>query len=351
MTALLSGGISLIFGADFSVPGFMTDWSLSSVDPSEFQSGGPGKDGIPSLTEPEYVTAASADEWLADDEAVILLRNGKETKIFPLQILIWHEIVNDRVGDDQIVVTWCPLCNSAVVFDVSERFLEFGTTGWLRFSNMLMYDRQTESWWQQAEGLAVMGEMTGTKLDLYPSLMLPWKDVKDLAGAKVVSRDTGYNRPYGRNPYAGYDGPGDSPFLLDRIRRNLVDTSKNGLLDRVLLVPLKEGDILLSYRELRENPVVNKQGLVIFWEEGTASPLDANRIAGGRDVGSANAFSSSIDGRDLSFELRGGTLYDMETGTHWTSLGYAEEGPLSGRQLDAVPSIQHFWFSGSLLSY
>jgi hypothetical protein len=189
------------------------------------------------------------------------------------------------------------------------------------------------------------------KLDLYPSLMLPWKDVRDQEGLRVVSRKTGYDRPYGRNPYEGDDGEGKSPFLLDRVRRNLVDTSQMGLLDRVLLVPREGEDLLLSYKELRENPVVNAEDIVVFWEAGTASPLDGRRIAGGRDIGTANAFSPSLDGRRLSFRLKDGAIYDRETGSRWSGRGTAEEGPLAGRRLDAVPSIQHFWFSGSLLAY
>ena len=134
-----------------------------------------------------------------------------------------------------------------------------------------------------------------------------------------MRRDTA--DPTAETPYTGYDDPDSSPFLLDRIRRNLVDTSENSLMDRVILVPDGGENILLSYRELKKNPVINRPGIVIIWEAGTASALDDGRVGGGRDVGSANAFSSLLDGRSLTFEIRSGKIYDRETGTEWNSRG------------------------------
>ena len=130
-----------------------TDFSISNVDPSEIMSGGPGRDGIPPIDDPQFakITEISA---LADTEPVIgLVLNGEE-RAYPLNILMWHEIVNDEVGGIPVAVTFCPLCNAAIVFDrrVDGKILDFGTTGNLRHSDLIMWDRQTESWWQQFSG-------------------------------------------------------------------------------------------------------------------------------------------------------------------------------------------------------
>jgi Protein of unknown function (DUF3179) len=335
-----------------SFPGFSTDWSRTSINTDEIRSGGPAKDGIPALNNPLFVPAFEADTWLSDKEAIILLQEGTVFKAYPLQIMAWHEIVNDIIADTPVSITWCPLCNTTVVFkrDLDGRILDFGTTGHLRFSNMLMYDRQTESWWQQAEGKAVIGNYMGVQLDLYPSRLLPWREIRDIPGLMVLSQETGYDRPYGRNPYEGYDDPDASPFLLDRIRRKLIDDSENALLDRVILVP-GENKILISYKQLRQNPVFNSETAFIFWSAGTASALDKGRVGGGRDVGTANAFYPFANSQRLTFELHDKGFRDIQTGTIWNSLGIGIEGPHKGVQLKVLPSLQHFWFSVSLMEY
>lgn len=333
-------------------PGFSTDWSRVSINMDEIRSGGPAKDGIPALNNPQFITASEADSWLSDKEAVILLQEGNIFKAYPLQIMAWHEIVNDIIADTPVSITWCPLCNTTVVFKrvLDGRILDFGTTGHLRFSNLLMYDRQTESWWQQAEGRSVIGYYMGTQLDLYPSRLLPWSEIRDIPGLLVLSSETGYDRPYGRNPYEGYDDPEASPFLLDKIRRRQIDDSENALLDRVILVP-GDNRILISYKELRQNPVFNSESAVIFWSDGTASALDKGRVGAGRDVGTANAFYPFVGTRQLTFEVHQMGFRDIQTETIWNSLGMGISGPYKGTQLKVLPSLQHFWFSVSLMEY
>jgi len=346
LTAAASGP-----GEEFSASGFSTDWSRIVIDPSEILSGGPPKDGIPALNNPDFVPASEA-VWLGEKEPLILIRTAGEDKAYPLQILAWHEIVNDTVGGIPVAVTWCPLCNTTVVFkrETGGRILDFGTTGRLRFSNLLMYDRQTESWWQQADGRAVIGEYAGTELDLYPAVVVSWKEVRDLPGVKVLSRRTGFSRPYGKNPYGGYDSPANVPFLLDRISRNTLAGEENQLMDRVLLIPSEEGDIVLSYSELERDRVIQPEGtdLVVFWTPGTASALDAQQIADGRDVGTANVYSARLNGELLRFRTVRGKILDEKTGSEWNALGTAVKGQLKGSRLTPFPSIQHFWFSAAL---
>ena len=147
-----------------------TDFDQHSVAFSEILSGGPPKDGIPAIDDPQFSPVSEVED-LGPDEPVIGLAIDGEARAYPLSILIWHEIVNDQIGETPVSVTYCPLCNSAVVFDrrVEGRVLDFGTTGKLRNSDLVMYDRQTESWWQQFLGEAIVGEMTGTVLKSIPA--------------------------------------------------------------------------------------------------------------------------------------------------------------------------------------
>jgi hypothetical protein len=327
---------------------FRTDFSKHSVPYSEILSGGPPKDGIPAIDEPKFISIDEADAWLQPQEPVILLQVGDDVRAYPLQILMWHELVNDTIGGVPATVTFCPLCNTAIAFErmADGQELDFGTTGRLRFSNLVMYDRQTESWWQQASGEAIAGEFTGQQLKLLTASIVAWSDFKEAyPEGKVLSRETGYRRDYGNNPYAGYDDVNRSPFLY-------VGPETPGVLPpmaRVLTVDLNGEAVAYPYDVLQEVGVVNDSvggtPLVVLWAPGTASALDAATVALGRDVGTANAFSREINGQTLTFSFDGKRVADEETGSEWNVLGQAVSGPLAGSQLAPVVSINHFWFS------
>jgi len=182
------------------------DFSKSSISLDQILSGGPGKDGIPALSKPKFVQQKDSD--VADDTQVIYVENNGEEKIYPYNILVWHEIVNDEVGGKQLVITFCPLCGSAIVFDanIDGKNLEFGVSGFLYESNLIMYSReQSETLWSQSLSEAVVGERTGTKLELYPMQLLSFADAKSkYPNAIVMSTNTGYQRDYTGNPYSGY---------------------------------------------------------------------------------------------------------------------------------------------------
>ncbi len=172
------------------------------LDPDDILAGGPPPDGIPALDEPRFSRAGSVG-WLADTEAVLALTVGGETRAYPLQVMTWHEIVNDTVGGVPVAVTYCPLCNSGVTFDraVAGRVLSFGTSGLLYADNLVMYDRQTESLWPQLTGQAALGVLTGTTLRGIPMGIVAWREFRAAhPAAWVLSRDTGFQRPYGDNP-------------------------------------------------------------------------------------------------------------------------------------------------------
>lgn len=185
------------------------------IDLGEVLSGGPPPDGIPAIDDPSFQPADEVD-WLAANEPILSLTVGGETRGYPIQVMTWHEIVNDTVGGIPVAVTYCPLCNSGVAFEreAAGRVLSFGTSGMLHADNLVMYDRQTESLWPQLTGSASNGFLTGTQLTAIPMGAVGWEDFRTAhPDALVLTRDTGFARPYGDNPYDGYDQPGTSPIF------------------------------------------------------------------------------------------------------------------------------------------
>ena len=327
---------------------FTTDFSKHTIPYSDILSGGPPKDGIPAIDNPIFISVDEADQFLDDLEPVIFLKIGEEARAYPLQILTWHEIVNDVVGGNPVTVTFCPLCNTAIAFDrnFDGQVLDFGTTGRLRFSNLIMYDRQTETWWQQATGEGIAGEYTGQQLTFLPASIIGWGEFKgNFPEGQVLSRETGFQREYGRNPYAGYDNINNSPFLF----RGPETPGVLPAMARVLTVELNSDAVAYPYEVLQEQGAINdtlaESEIVIFWQPGTASALDASRIAEGQDVGAGVSFSREVDGQILTFSYDGEKITDDQTGSEWDVFGRAVSGELAGTQLEPIVSVNHFWFS------
>ena len=323
------------------------DFSRHIVPYDEILSGGVPRDGIAPLDNPKFATPEDASEWLGDQEPLIAFELNGDARAYPLQILIWHEIVNDVVGGVPVAVTFCPLCNTAIVF---ERTLEgvvydFGTSGKLRNSDLVMWDRQTESWWQQFTGEAIVGELAGKKLTFLQGPIISWSDFKAAnSEGKVLSRDTGFVRSYGQNPYGGYDRADNPPFLFDgdldgRLapKDRVVDVSIDGVTAVFPFLTLQEEQVV--------NYTVNNQDLVVFFKSGTTSALDRGSISRSRDVGSTGLFDVHVNGQKLTFRADGDHFVDNETGSVWNILGQAVEGPLSGGQLEPIFHTNIFWFA------
>ncbi len=258
-----------------------TNFSTHIVDLGEIRAGGPSKDGIPSIDRPEFRPVAEITD-LAPTEPVIELAIGSEARAYPLRILTWHEIVNDEIGGVPVAVTYCPLCNAAVVFDrrVDGRVLDFGTTGMLRYSDLVMYDRQTESWWQQYAGTAIVGELAGRKLEMLPARVEAFgRFVQRYPDGKVLVPHDPSLRPYGANPYVGYDGA-SLPFLYD-------GGYPEGIQPMAYVVAV--GDDAWSLALLRTKGRIESGELLLTWEPGQSSALDAALIVEGRDVGNVVA--------------------------------------------------------------
>lgn len=239
----------------FDTSEWKTDFTKHSIPLSEIISGGPPKDGIPAIDKPAFDTVEAAEKWLKPKEPVILFRSNGDARAYPLQILIWHEIVNDTIGGTPAAITFCPLCNTAIAFDrrLKDRVLDFGTTGRLRFSDLVMYDRQTESWWQQITGEAIVGSLTGERLTMLPAQIVAWETFRaTFPAGRVLSRATGFPRAYGANPYVGYDDVNSSPFLY----RGPQDKRLRPM-ERVVAVSLGREDVAYPFSTLEKVRVVN----------------------------------------------------------------------------------------------
>lgn len=188
--------------------GLSTDTSKRSVELDELVSGGPPKDGIPALSPGDLAFGPPAMADLRDSVRGILVEFEGERRFYPFSILVWHEIANDHIGDTHFAVTFCPLCGSGIVFDreVDGRILTFGVSGLLYESNLVMFDRGTESLWSQSLGQAIAGFYTGTELEILPMQLLPFQEAREkYPDMRVLSKKTGYNKDYDRNPYSGYE--------------------------------------------------------------------------------------------------------------------------------------------------
>lgn len=327
--------------------GWNTNWEKHSIEFDELLSGGPPRDGIPSLDDPSFVSAAEAGAWLADNEPVIALELAGEARAYPIQILTWHEIANDTIGDTPVAVTFCPLCNASIVFnrELDGEVYEFGTSGLLRKSDLVMYDRTSESLWQQFTGEAIIGDLTGKQLDFIPSSIVSFADFKDTyPEGTVLSQETGFDRAYGTNPYPGYDDIASSPFLFDEAADDRI-----AAMERVVAISVNGIDKAYSFSSLEAVGAVNDSvggiDLVVFHSGGTSSALDTATIAEGADVGAAGVFEAVLDGQKLTFTSEGDRFIDDISGSSWNILGEAIAGPMEGKMLTPVVHGTHFWFA------
>jgi hypothetical protein len=320
------------------------------LDPADIADVIP-KDGIPAIDDPVFEDPSDV-EWIAPTEPVIAFELNGDARAYPLAIMTWHEIVNDTVGGTPVVITFCPLCNTAVAYErpvIDGEVTPFGVSGKLIHSNLLMYDRATESLWPQATGEALVGSQKGRDLKGLPAQIVSWEDFQTaFPDGDVLSRDTGHERDYGINPYPGYDDIGEAPFLF----KGEVD-GRLAAVERVLGVETAGAFTAFPYFRLRDQSVANVaavnasvggEAVAVFWKKGTNSALGNPDIAAGKDVGSAAGFSRRVAGRTLTFESRAGRIEDIQTESKWSLFGRALSGRLKGQRLEPLDAIDSFWF-------
>lgn len=328
-------------------PEFSTNFDKRNIDLNELIDGGPGKDGIPSIDNPVFVSQDQASDWLNGREPVISLEVNGEARAYPIQILIWHEIVNDEINGVPVLVTFCPLCYSAIAFDrrLDGDVYEFGVSGFLRHSDMIMYDRNSESLWQQFSGEALVGDLTGKELQIIPSQLISFDQFRSsYPDAKVLSKNTGHRRNYGENPYSGYDDINNSPFLL---REEIPGEIRP--MEKVIGVRTENEVKGYTYSRTREEKVIHDtvggEPVVIFHLDGMASALDNRSISRSRDDGATGVFSPVVNDELLEFGFKNGEIRDRNTGSTWNITGKAVSGPLTGEQLETMLYGDYFAFA------
>ena len=336
---------------------FDEEFPAPVVGPGSIRSGGPPPDGIPAINRPFFETVEQVD-WLRENEPVIVLEltdadGVVDARAYPVQILTWHEIVNDTVAGTPVTISYCPLCNSAIAYvrqatiDGVDAVLDFGTSGALLNSSLVMYDRQTESLWSHFTAQAIVGMLAGQQLEVLATTTTSWAEfVRAYPGGLVLSQTTGYDRSYGRNPYPGYDDAGTSPFLYEGVVDGRLLAKQ-----RVLLLRDDAGSIVISLDVLSKERVVglelDDKPIVALHAPGTASSLDTRTLADGADVGSTGVFSRRLAGELLTFEIDPGdeTLFMSGDGSRWSILGLAVSGPQAGAHLEMIEHVDTFWFA------
>jgi hypothetical protein len=334
--AMIGGGVAVavivIFAvvAIFSQSGsFQTDQSndVKAIVPlDQIVAGGPAPDGIPSIDNPKFVSAT--DAGLEDFELLLGLDINGDVRAYPLNILVWHEIVNDIVGGEPVALTYCPLCFTNQVFKrtLDGDVVEFGTSGKLYNSNLVMYDRTSETLWSQALGQAIVGEHAGRKLERVPFDIAYWKEWKELYPDSIVlSQDTGFGRPYGADPYDDYY---TSPDILFPVSHR-----DDRLAPKEIVVGLENGGTYRAYslRQIEYDHIIN--------DEIGSKPIALVSL----HPYMVRAYDRVIDGQTLDFQYDNGKIID-QTGSEWNFDGEAVEGKMKGKELTRLPFDEGFWF-------
>jgi hypothetical protein len=306
----------------------VTNGKKHLVPLDKIKGGGPPKDGIPSIDDPKFVDATDAD-FVSDSHTVIGLEINGETKAYPLFILVWHEIVNDMIGGVPVSVTYCPLCYTNQVFErtLDGKEVEFGTSGKLYNSNLVMYDRLTDSYWSQALGKAITGELTGQELKIIPFDVITWGDWKTIhPDSKILTTDTGHLRAYGVDPYGDYY---TDPRIIFP-----VDHRDERLHPKEIILGFRESGI---YKAYGQNDIENS---MVINDKVANTPLLLTSLY----PQNARAFERTLDGTVLDFEFKDGMIIDTQTNSEWNYDGLAISGTLEGSQLPRMPFNPGFWF-------
>lgn len=319
-------------------PGMPGDEETSAewlIPENEVRDGGPGKDGIPAINTPVFVSVSEA-RYLNDNDLVLGYADGNEVRAYPHKILDWHEIVNDDTPNHSIAVIYCPLTGTGIGWDrmFGDKKTTFGVSGLLYNSNIIPYDRATDSNWSQLLLKSVNGDLKGTQPVIYNLVETSWKTWKIMyPNSKVLSLNTGYNRNYGNYPYGSY--------------------KTNG----TLLFPVSNSDLRVSLKE-RVLAVIDNEKAKAF----RFSQLDANEnlistsfnnknlvIAGSKSANLMVAFNTKlVDGTVLEFQTTNSpfpALLEDDEGNTWDVFGRAIAGPREGQKLFPVPQMMGYWFS------
>ncbi len=317
-------------------------------------SGGPPKDGIPSIDDPEYLThdefvSSFSDDYFQSLQVIGIVVNG-EARAYPIDIMNWHEIVNDQIDGHAYSITYCPLTGSGIFYStdsINESTL--GTTGKLYENNLVFYDRLTDTWWGQMLNIGLCGPLAGSSLEMLPVVHASWKTWEAMyPNTFVLSRNTGHDRDYDVNPYAGYDTSG-SIWFYTTYTRNMYPYNLFHPKEITHVFIRNQQPFLFPHDELKQNSIVN-----IPDSENLEPLVTVHDLVSGL----TQTFRSRLsNGEQLLFQLHdnaglsqgdtfGLTVFqDVNTRSIWNMKGEAIAGPLKGTILDRYPSYDAYWFS------
>ena len=334
-------------------PRWETDTTKTIVNLREFKSLMP-RDGFEVFNNPDFIPKEEALNFYFRFEPVIAVEVEGEARAYPLNVLTFHEIANDEIKGIPIAVTYCPLCNAGIVYD--RRFMhggkdyifDFAVSGMLRKSDMVMWDKQTETWWQQLTGEGLVGELSGEMLNYIPSLIISVEEffTSHPDGKIMLSHKTdNYGSTYGTNPYQSYDSLGNkgSRFFDEEIDDRLP------AMERVVDIENGGHYKIYPFKKIKKKKVINDdfngKRVAIFYSGKTVSVLDEKNIKDSHHIGTVTVFSSIVDGRRLTFKHKKGKFVDLETNSVWDITGKSIEGALKGKQLVTEVHSNHFAFA------
>lgn len=345
-------GIGQVQNPDKLDKRWKTDTTIHTVPLEEFKALLP-RDGIPPIDKPKFFERKKALQNYFEHEPVIALEIKGVAKAYPLNVLTYHEIVNDQIGEVPITATYCPLCNAAIIFDRrlaykgKKYLLDFGVSGMLRKSDMVMWDRQTQTWWQQIVGEAVVGKLAGAKLTQMDAQIISLKEFfKTYPKGTVLSTDTGFEKMkarYGKNYYKGYDSS-----MQPRLFKDKVD-SRLPAMERVIDIYFRGKYKIYPLKIIQKRGVINdrfkRKNLVIFHQYGTRSILDKGDIKASKDIGSTTVFDPKVAGQILTFKKINKGFVDNQTNSVWDITGTCLQGKLKGKKLRRIRYGNHFAFA------
>ncbi len=316
-----------------------SDSYISSSRLDEFSNnmigGGPPQDGIPPIEKPNYVSILEARNYLEDNDIVFLVENSEPVKIFPQKILVWHEIVNEKVNGENASITYCPLTGSVIGFKgkIGEKDTTFGTSGKLLNSNLVMYDRLTESQWPQILGVAVTGSLRGKKLENFPIIWTTWKKAREkYPNASVLSIETGFQRSYDRDPYGSYQKTGTYYDTGGPIFAIMSKDDRLPEKEVIIGIKIKNSELAIVKNKMTKdklaNLFLNEDPIVAIFDD----TLDTVRV-----------YSRKIGNDTLHFELKNGEIYSNDS--TWSVFGESVEGPMKGKRLKIIDSFDVMWFA------
>ncbi|HAS42011.1 MAG TPA: hypothetical protein DCS93_16140 [Microscillaceae bacterium] len=329
-----------------------TDTTIHTVPLEEFKALLP-RDGIPPIDRPKFFTQKQALQNYFEHEPVIALEIEGVAKAYPLNVLTYHEIVNDKIGEVPVTATYCPLCNAAIIFDRrltykgKKYILDFGVSGMLRKSDMVMWDRQTQTWWQQIVGEAVVGKLAGATLTQLDAQIISLKEFfKTYPKGEVLSTDTGFEKMkkrYGKNYYKGYDSS-----VQPRLFKGKVD-SRLPAMERVIDIYFQGKYKIYPLKIIQKWGVINdrfkRKNLVIFHQYGTRSILDKQDIQASKNIGTTTVFDAKVNGQVLTFKKAKQGFTDQQTGSVWDITGHCIAGKHQGKKLRRLRYGNHFAFA------